>query len=255
MILYPVWISLVVSFDKSVKFSVPNPPPLIPKDFSALFYKIVLINVPFLKYYFNTIIITAVVFFTKLVLCFMAAYAFSKGKFTGKNIWFMLILITMMMPFQAVLLPSFILINDFGMINTWAAIIVMSIISPLTVFLLKQFLDDIPDSLRESALMDGANELIICYKIYFPLCGPVIATVAILTMVGEWNNYLWPSLVLKTSALYNISVALASFSFEKAIIVGPRSAAAMLGSVPLIIIFLFLQKYIVQGIATSGIKQ
>jgi multiple sugar transport system permease protein len=255
VVLYPLYITIVISLDDSILFSVPSPPPLIPKQFSLFFYRVVFDNMPFLRYYFNTFSITIITFVLKLVLSVTTAYAFSKGKFRGKNFLFILMLSTMMMPFQAVLLPSYMLVQSLHLINSWAAIIFISAVSPLSVFLLKQFMDELPDELMESAKLDGANELTICLRIYLPLCGPVIATIAILTMVGDWNSYIWPSLVLNQRNLFTIPVGLAEFSFDKAVVVGPRAAGAIAGSIPIIILFLILQKYIVQSIASSGIKQ
>ena len=255
VILYPFYISFIISLDSSVRFSIPKPPPLIPNDFSTIFYRVVFTNMAFTKYYLNTIFITAAVFLLKILFCFMCAYAISKGRFRLKNFSFILILATMMVPYTALLLPSYILFFNLKLIDTWASIILTSMLSPISVFLFKQFLDELPNELRESAHMDGANELTVCYRIYFPLCGPVIATVAILTMVGEWNNFLWPSLMLRNSDLFTIPLALARFSFDRSVIIGPRAAAAMAGAIPLLIIFLVLQRYVVASIATSGIKQ
>jgi len=185
----------------------------------------------------------------------MYAYAISKGRFKLRQASFILMLATMIVPFQALILPSYILIYNLNMLDSWMPIIIMSFLSPIAVYLFKQFLDELPNELRESAYMDGARELTACYRVYFPLCGPVIATVGILTIVGEWNNYLWGTLMIRTRSLFTVPLALASFSFEKNIIIGPRSAAAMAGAIPLLLVFLFLQKYVVSSIATSGIKQ
>jgi len=255
IVLYPIYISLVISFDSSIRFAVPQPPPLFPKDFSTIFYKVVFTNRPFIRYYLNTIVITATVFVFKIVLCYMCSYALSKGRFKLKQFTFILVLATMMVPYHALLLPSYILFNSLNLIDTWMAVILSSALSPLTVYLCKQFLDELPRELQESAYMDGANELVICYRIYFPLCGPVIATIGILTFVGEWNNYLWPSLMLRSYEKLTIPVALATFSFDKAVILGPRAAGAMAGAIPLLVAFFFLQKYVVASVATSGIKQ
>ena len=255
IILYPIYISFIVSLDRSVRSSIPAPPPVFPKEFSTIFYKIVFTNMPFVRYYFNTITITVIIFVFKLIFCFMCSYAVSKGRFYLRNVTFILVLATMMVPFQALILPTYILFHDLSLVDTWTAIILMSALSPLTVFLVKQFLDELPNELRESAVMDGAGELTTCYRIYFPLCGPALATVGILTIVGEWNNYLWPSLMLRTTSKFTIPLALATFSFEKNVILGPRAAGAMAGAIPLLLIFLLLQKYVVSSIATTGIKQ
>ena len=255
IILYPIYVSLVISFDTSIRFMLPTPPPLFPKELSTLFYKVVFTNRPFVRYYFNTVFITMAVFALKLILCYMCAYAISKGRFRLKQFVFLLILATMMVPYQALLLPSYILFNNLRLIDTWTSIILSSALSPLTVFLMKQYLDELPNELRESAKLDGANEMTVCYRIFFPLCGPIIATVGILTFVAEWNNYLWASLMIRSYDKFTIPVALANFSFDKAVIIGPRAAGAMAGAIPLLIVFLFLQKYVVSSIATSGIKQ
>jgi len=255
ILLYPIYVSLIISFDTSIRFAVPTPPPIFPKELSTLFYRVVFTNRPFIRYYFNTLIITTAIFAAKMVLCYLCAYAISKGQFRLKNVAFILVLATMMVPYQALLLPSYILFNQLNLVDTWTSIILSSALSPITVFLMKQFLDELPNELRESAFMDGANEFSICYRIYFPLCGPMIATIGILTFVAEWNNYIWPSLMLRSYNKFTIPVALASFSFDKAVIIGPRAAGAMAGAIPLLIVFLFLQKYIVSSIATSGIKQ
>ena len=251
IILYPIYITLVVSFDDTIRFTIPNPPPFFPKKATTIFYEMVLVNIPFFRYYINTMLITVAVLILKLAMCVLAAYALSKGKFKLKGLYFTLIVATMMIPFQAILLPLYLMFNQLRMLDSWLPVIIMSTISPITVFLLKQYMDELPYTLREAAIIDGAGDFRICWQIYIPLCGPVIATVVILTMIGEWNNYLWPYIVINRNELYNIPVGLAKFSFDKAVIISPRSAAALLGSVPMIIAFLFFQKYIVQSIAAT----
>lgn len=155
-----------------------------------------------------------------------------------------------------VLIPLFLQYRDWNMLDTWWPLILGSFAWAYGIFLARQFIDSIPDSLRESASIDGAGEWYIFLKIILPLCGPVIATLVIFQVVNQWNNFLWPLVVVSNPKKQVISVGLAMFNAsETARYLGPRLAVSVLGAIPLMIVYLFLQKYIVQSVMLSGVKE
>lgn len=173
-----------------------------------------------------------------------------------KKFWFIFILAVMMIPFESRMIPLFLMYRRWGMLDSFAPLILGSFSYVYGIFFARQNIDTIPDSLRESAYIDGAREWTIFLKIIVPLSKPLIATLSILQVLGNWNSYLWPLVVIRTQTKQLISVGVAIFNAQQdSIYYGPRMAVAVVSAIPLTIIFLFLQKYIVQSIAVSGIKQ
>ena len=186
----------------------------------------------------------------------VSGYAFAKGRFFGKKFWYLILLAVMMLPFESRMIPLYMIYYNIGLLNTYWPLILGQFTYVYGIFFARTFIMGIPDSLREAAMSDGASEWRIFLQIILPLCKPIAATLAILQAIAHWNNYLWPLIVLKDYSKQVISVGVALFSASvDAIYYGPRMALAVLSAVPMIIVFLFLQKYIVQSIAVTGIKQ
>lgn len=255
IILTPLIWCLSLSFDRKALTNLPEFS-LIPHEFSLFNYKAAATTIPLLRYYANTLFLTAVNTVISVSCALMCGYAFAKGKFRFKNFWFLFMLTVMMIPFESRMIPLYVQYNNWGMLDTYLPLILGSFSYVYGVFFARQNMEALPDSLRESAYLDGAGEWTIFLKIIVPLSKPLIATLCILQVLANWNSYLWPLLVVRTSSKHVISVGVALFNAQQdAIYYGPRMAVAVISAIPLTIIFLFLQKYIVQSIALSGIKQ
>lgn len=255
IILVPLYWALVLSFDRTATTTLP-PFSLVPKAFSTFNYEYAFKTIPLVRLYMNTIIITLVNTFVSVMTALMCGYAFAKGKFALKNIWFIYMLAVMMIPFESRMVPLFIQYRNWGLLDTWAPVMLGSFAYVYGTFFAKQNIEAIPDSLRESAFLDGAGEWTIFFKIIIPLSKPLIATLSILQVLSNWNNYLWPLVTIKSTSKQMISVGVAMFNAQQDnIYYGPRMSVAVISAIPLTIMFLILQKNIVQSIAVSGIKQ
>lgn len=255
LVLIPLYWSVVLSFDRTATTTLP-PFSFLPKEFSLFNYEYAFKTIPLVTLYRNTIVVTLVNTLLSVFTALMCGYAFAKGKFALKNFWFIFMLAVMMIPFESRMIPLFLQYRDWGLLDTWAPLMLGSFAYVYGTFFARQNIDAIPDSLRESAFLDGAGEWTIFLRIIIPLSKPLIATLCILQILSNWNSYLWPLVTIKSTAKQMISVGVAMFNAQQDnIYYGPRMAVAVISAIPLTILFLFLQKYIVQSIAVSGIKQ
>ena len=206
------------------------------------------------RWYFNSILTSVVISLVTVVLASMAAYAFSRIPFRGRGVLFWIILAGIMIPGQVLIVPLFALMQSFGLVDTYLGIILPQIASPFAVFIFKQFFDGIPRDYEEAALMDGAHRLRVYWQILMPLARPAIATVAILTFVASWNNFIWPFIVITDTKMMTIPVGLATVQTSYGIRYAQIMASALLGGLPAVIIFLFFQRQIVEGLA-GGLKE
>jgi multiple sugar transport system permease protein len=185
----------------------------------------------------------------------MLGYALAKLRFPGKRSIFALVLGTLMVPGVVTFVPLFVLVSNLGMANSFPGLIFPFLAGPFGVFLMRQFILGLPDELIQAARVDGAGELRIFFSVIMPLCGPALATVGILTFLGSWNNFLWPLVVATSEEKYTLPVALALYSIgQNATHYGLLLAGAVVVVIPIIAVFLALQRYIMQGIAMTGIK-
>jgi len=206
------------------------------------------------RWYFNSILTSVVVSLATVMLASMAAYAFSRIPFRGRGVLFWIILAGIMIPGQVLIVPLFALMQSFGLVDTYLGIILPQIASPFAVFIFKQFFDGIPRDYEEAALMDGAHRLRVYWQILMPLARPAIATVAILTFVASWNNFIWPFIVITDTKMMTIPVGLATVQTSYGIRYAQIMASALLGGLPAVLIFLFFQRQIVEGLA-GGLKE
>lgn len=255
IILTPLFWTLVLSFDRAALTSLPKFS-LFPKEPSLFNYKAAAKLINLKQYYLNTATVTIINTVISVFFALTCGYAFAKGKFVFKRFWFYFMLAVMMIPFESRMIPLFLQYKKWGMLDSYAPLILGNFAYVYGIFFARQSIATIPDSLRESAYLDGAGEWRIFFRIIIPLSKPVIATLSILQIIANWNSYLWPLVVIRSSSKQMISVGVALFNAqETSIYYGPRMAVAVLSAIPLTIMFLFLQKYIVQSIAVSGIKQ
>jgi multiple sugar transport system permease protein len=207
-----------------------------------------------LQWYANSFIISILVAALSVVTASMAAFALSRIRFRGSNAVFWLILAGIMIPGQALIVPLFREFAAVDMIDTYWAVILPQIAAPVAVFVFKQFFDGIPRELEEAALVDGASRFHIFFRIFLPLSRPAISAVSIFTFVWSWNNFLWPLLVLTSTPLMTLPVGLATVSSAYGIQYASIMASAVLGALPLLVVFLLFQRRIVEGIAGTGLK-
>ena len=212
-------------------------------------------QIPLGKFIFNTTKITVIVTLLQLLTSSFAAYAFAKLNFKGKNALFVSYVCTIAVPWQAYMVPQFIMMrNTFHLNDTHLAIICLQAFSAFGVFLMRQFYMDVPDELCEAARIDGMNEYQIWAKIMLPLSKPALATLTIFTFVGTWNDFLGPLIYLTTTEKKTIQIGLRMFISQYSSEYGLIFAASVVVLIPVLVVFLLLQKYFVQGIATSGLK-
>ncbi|MCI9333893.1 MAG: carbohydrate ABC transporter permease [Lachnospiraceae bacterium] len=255
VVLIPLLWCIVLSFDRKAVSALPEFS-LIPHEFSVFNYQVAFTTIPLVRYYLNTIFVTVVHTVLAVFFALMCGYAFAKGRFVGKNFWFVFMLAVMMIPFESRMVPLYLQYKSWGLLDTYAPLLMGACAYVYGIFFSRQNIEAIPDSLRESAYIDGASEWRIFFQIIIPLSKPLIATLSILQVLSNWNSYLWPLVVIRSSEKQLISVGVSVFNAQQdAIYYGPRMAVAVISAIPLSIMFLFLQKYIVQSVAVSGIKQ
>ncbi|MBP1994935.1 carbohydrate ABC transporter permease [Paenibacillus eucommiae] len=207
-------------------------------------------------YYWNSVKVTLIAMFGSLITCSLAGYAYAKISFPGRNIMFLGLLATMMIPSQVVLLPNFIIYKELGLVNTHAAIWLGACFgSAFGIFLFKQYFSGIPHELNEAAEIDGAGNFRIFASIMIPLAKPVIATLVIFNFIGYWNNYEGPLIYLRSPELFTLPLALKVMSNDKYVV---QYAGIMAGSVsaalPILIVFITMQKYFIQGVTIGSVK-
>jgi multiple sugar transport system permease protein len=207
------------------------------------------------KFFVNSLLVAVVTVVGNLLFCSMVGYALAKMDFVGKRVLFVLVMVTLMTPGVVTFVPLFVLISKLGLVNTFPALFLPFLTTPLGVFLMRQFMIGIPDSLIEAARMDGAGEVRIFTGIVMPLCGPPLATLGILTFLGSWNNFLWPLVAAQGEDKYTLPVALSLFSTgQDATDYGLLLAGSVLVITPIVLLFVSLQRFFVQSVAAAGIK-
>jgi multiple sugar transport system permease protein len=252
-----IWIFLCSLKDSREIFQFP--PTFIPEKFHFINYITAWTKIRFVHYFANTFFIAFGTWFIQIFTGGLAAYALSKLKVPYGKIIFLLFLSTLMVPFWAIMIPLYLTIRDiniFGykLLDTYWAIWLPAGVSAFNIFLLKGFFDGLPNDLMEAARVDGASEVKIFISLVLPLSKPVIAVVTIFSFMATWNDFLWPYLVLSTPEKYPIMVRLFDFSTQPDIPWNVIMAALMLASIPPILLFMFFQKYIMRGIALTGLK-
>ncbi len=229
-------------------------PSLIPENPSLSAYRTLFLDLPFARVILNSAGISLVVTTLQVFTSAMAAYVFTRMPFRGRSVAFGAYLGTMMIPGQVLLVPQFIIMKNLGLIDTYAGVVIPSIASAFGVFLLKQGMDAIPRELDEAALLDGAGHFRVFARIIVPLSGPSIATLAIFAFMGSWNNFLWPLVILRSEEMKTLPLALAGLQSQYTTNWDVMMAGSIVSILPILAIYVFAQKYVVRGIATTGVK-
>jgi len=211
-------------------------------------------SAPFARYFFNSVFVGFCVTVLNLFFDSLAGYGFAKYEFPGRDIMFLMILSTMMVPFQVVMMPLFIIVKSFGWLNTYLGLIIPGSISAFGIFLMRQFILTLPNEIFDSARIDGASEFRTYYQIVLPLCKPALAVLAISTFMWEWNSLLWPLIVINKQSLRPLALGLSEFRTVYGTSYHYLMAASTVAVAPIILVFAMLQKQFIQGISISGIK-
>lgn len=258
--IFPFWLSLVQSLQPR-DFTVMNTIEIWPQAFSIENYAIAWRDANLELGYLWSLIYS--VFFTAVtaVICLITAYVLEKKQFRGRNFVFMFFMSALMVPGEILMITNYLLITEMGLLKTPFAVVMPGLVSVFGIFLMKQFMHSVPDSVIESSKLDGANELTIIFRIVFPLAMPAVATYCIMTFTAQWNEYLWPQLVLADNeAFYNVQLRLLLYrpiidgNISHPYAYALRMAATMLTLIPVLIVYFVFQKHFTEGISISGLK-
>ncbi|MFQ5823586.1 MAG: carbohydrate ABC transporter permease [bacterium] len=230
------------------------PPNLFPEKPQWANYLEAMTLQPFGRFFLNTTIITAFSVLGQLIFCSMAAYAFARLRFRWRDKIFALYLSTMMIPAIVTLIPAFLIINAFGWMNTFYALITPYLSSVWGIFLLRQFFLTIPKDLEDAARIDGANEFTIYWRIVMPLSKPALATLAIFAFMASWKDFLWPLIVTNQMEMRPVEVGIAAFSSMYKTDWTHQMAAAVVVMLPIVVVFFLTQRYFIKGITLTGLK-
>ncbi len=241
---------------KSSELVFVYPPIFIPPKIMWENYARIFKELPFARYMLNSFFVSSSVVILGLFVNSLAGYSFARIPFKGSTVIFVLILATMMIPGEMIILPLFLIVKSFGWFNTYNALIFPGVVSPFGIFLLRQFFKGLPVELEEAATIDGCSRFGIYWRIALPLAKPALLTLSVLTFMWNWDSFLWPLIVITSEEMRVVQIGLA-------LIVGQQTysgfwnvimAASVVACLPTIFIFMALQKYYVQGVATTGLK-
>lgn len=252
-IVFPFIWMLFTSFKPEAQIAQ-YPPKLFPDSWTLENYQNVWSRIPFARLFLNSIVMAGGVTVISLLLDSMAAYALSRLEFPGRDAIFIVILIALMLPFQVMFIPLYVVVHDLGLLDSYSGLIVPRATNAFGIFMLRQFFMTLPKELDEAARIDGASEFGIYWRIILPLSGPALATLAIFHFMYNWNDFLWPLLITSSTEMRTLPAGLALFVGQHVVEYGVVMAGAVLTLLPLLVAFLFAQRYFIQGIAMTGIK-
>lgn len=254
IVIFPFFWLLVSSF-KHEKDIITYPPGIFAPEATIENYLKVWTSIPLLDNLINTVIFAGGVMILSTFINSLAAYAFARMRFKGRKILFYFVLLTMMMPFQIFMIPLFMEVNALGLLDSYAGLIIPRMASATGIFLMRSFFVSLPKELEESARIDGLSEFKIFFKIMLPLCKPAMLTSALLTLMTNWKDLLYPLLLTRSTDMRTLPAGLALLAGENIFSYGPVMAGAVISILPLLIVYIFLQKYFVQGTVTTGMKE
>ena len=238
---------------KPQRESIDFPPTLLAQQPTLEWYGRLFTELDFGRYLVNTLIVVAIGFIGLLLMA-MAGYAFAKFDFRGRKWMFFLVLATMMIPIQVTMIPTYLILNGMKLTNTLVGIALPTLVGGFSIFLFRQFMSTIPTEMLEAARLDGAGEFRTFWQIVLPMSGPILAVQVVLTFITGWNSFLWPLIIASDQKLYTLSVGLALLNQQLAVNPSLQMAAASVMVVPILIVFIIFQRYVMQGFALSGLK-
>ncbi|MCC5578507.1 carbohydrate ABC transporter permease [Microtetraspora sp. AC03309] len=250
--------SFIPQSPTTVGFSDPewNPTADNPGHVAGLFQRFTEVDLGFWRFAINSVVVATAITLLALLTASLAAYVITKHAVRGRKVIFLMILGSMMIPWQATLVPNYLVVRNLGWTDSYLGYIVPAIPKAFVVFFLVQYLQSIPNDLIEAARIDGAGEWRIWWQVVMPLLRPALAAMSIFVMLNEWNNFLWPLIIVESDQMANLPVALARLNsaFTGAQHMGVIMAASLLASLPTVVFFLLFQKHFTRGIAMSGLK-
>jgi multiple sugar transport system permease protein len=252
MVVPLVW--MVVTSLQTLNETRHYPPTLVPSSLRFNNYTEVLRDAPFTRWFMNTLVVTLASVLGNLVFCSLAGYAFARIRFFGRSVLFLLILATLMIPFQVTVIPTFLIVHKLGMIDTLGALIVPNLAGAFGIFMLRQFFLSLPIELEEAARIDGASRLGVLMKIVLPLSGPALATLAVITFLWTWNDFFWPLITIYSANNMTLQLGLATFQGAHQTNTNLLMAANVMSVLPMLVVFFVAQRYFIRGIATTGLK-
>ncbi len=210
---------------------------------------------PLGRYFLNSVLVSTSVTVLNVITCSMAGYSFAKFDYMGRDFFFMAVLATLMVPIQVIVIPLFILVESLGWLNSYAGLIIPSATSAFGIFLMRQYFQTVPKELMEAARIDGCGELRIFWQIVMPLVRPALSALIIFIFMHNWNNFLWPLLVATKEEMMTLPLGIAKFESTYSTHYPQLMAVSMSATLPVLLVFVILQRQFIQGIALSGIKQ
>jgi multiple sugar transport system permease protein len=230
------------------------PPPFLPSKLTLANYHELFARIGLGRNFANSVLVSGAITVLSLLVNTMAGYAFAKLRFAGRERIFQVLLAALVIPAQVAMLPLFLMMKGLGLANNFGGVIVPALATVFGIFLVRQYARSIPDELLEAARIDGASELRIFFQIVLPMLKPVLVTLAIFTFMASWNDFMWPLIVLTDQSQYTLPVALASLSREHIQDVEMMMAGAVITVLPVLLLFLLLQRYYIQGLLLGSVK-
>ncbi|MFS0912205.1 carbohydrate ABC transporter permease [Microbacterium sp. 179-I 3D2 NHS] len=252
-VVFPLYWMLVVAFSPRGEVFEPGLR-LWPSTFTLENFTKVFDRVPVIDWFGNSVVIGAIVTALTVFVNLLAGYAFARLRFGGRNAVFILALATMMIPVQAIMVAQFKLVSGLGIFGTYWGVILPGAAAAFGIFLARQFFIGIPDEIIEAARIDGAGHMRIFLQVVLPLCKPLIAVLTLLTLMGSWNDFAWPLIALNDNALFTLPIGLLYLKNQTSPDYNAIMALALISVLPMVLLFIFFQRYFVQGFARSGIK-
>jgi multiple sugar transport system permease protein len=247
-----VW--MVLGSLKNATEVVEYPPTLLPREFAWNNYVQVFTSVPFLRYIFNSFLVASTVTLIALLFHSMAAYSLARLRYPGRRVLFSVIIATLMIPVSITLIPTFIIVRSLGWLDSYWALIVPALFNAFGIFLLRQFYLGLPLELEEAAKLDGASPAGVFVHVALPLSRPILATLAVFFWLANWNNYLWPLIVTQSPDMRVIQLGIASFAGEHSTQWQLIMAGSTVAAIPGLVLYVFLQNYLIEGIKLTGLK-
>lgn len=247
-----LWMAL--SSVKPESLIMGHPEQLFPTQFTNANYVSLFKHIPFLRFLLNSFIFAGGVTISSLLLDSLAGYAFAKLPFKGSAVAFIIVLMTMMVPFQITMIPLYLIMNKFHILNTYAGLMLPRLTNAFGIYFMRQSFLSVPNELMDAGRIDGVSETGIFFRIMVPVVVASLSTLGVFHFMYNWNDFLWPMLMTNTVEMQTLPVGLALFQGEHVMEHGPMFAGAVLSIVPILLIFLAAQKTFIKGIALSGIK-
>lgn len=253
LVISPILYALSISFMQPSEI-LQYPPKLLPKSLYLGNYKSVIHNVPILKFIFNSFFVSLIVTIGQVITASLAAYAFAFYNFKGKNVLFVAILATMMIPGEAIIIANYLTIGSLGLLDTYTGLIVPSLTSAMAVFMMRQYFLTVPKELKEASIIDGCSSFRFFIQILLPISKPVISSLSIYVFLSTWNQYMWPLLVTNRPSMRTVQIGISMLQFAETESVGVIMAGIVMILLPSILIFIIGQKHLVEGMTSGAVK-